>query len=62
MLDIVDGRGKKETVTKNKNRASIKEYFTKNPGNTMTECARVLGLNLVTVSRHVKALQSGGEK
>ena len=45
-----------------KNLTDIKEYFEKNPYSTQADCARVLGLNPVTVNRHVKTLRQEMKK
>lgn len=45
-----------------KNLADIKEYFEKNPYSTQADCARALGLNPVTVNRHVKTLRQEMKK
>ena len=52
-----ENTGKK--IVGERNRARIKKWFTVNPGRTISECSRALGLTWQTVKKHVVAIQKG---
>lgn len=39
------------------NREAVRAYFGRNPFNRQSECAAELGLSVMTVSRHVRAIR-----
>ena len=56
MIKVSNGRGANRASLKDKNIKAVEAYFKANPGKTMAECSRVIGLSAVTVSKHVKFL------
>lgn len=40
-----------------KNKESIRSFFKNNPFCTQLECAKALGMNVMTVSKHIKSLR-----
>ena len=55
-MKVTDGRGLHTKKDEAKNRASIKKWFTDNPGSTQKECREALGLSVSTIRKHVRSL------
>lgn len=58
MIEVGDGRGLANKQESEKNRMNIVKFFKDNPGATKVQCAKSLGINKVTVARHVKIILS----
>jgi predicted transcriptional regulator len=58
---FTDGRGAHSTALKNKNRATIKKWIEKNPGETMTRCMNETGLSYPTIMNHLKEMREEAE-
>lgn len=56
-LKIKDGRGENMRSLRDSNRELIVNWFIDNPDSTQKECAEGLGLSLVTVWNHLKAIR-----
>jgi len=53
-----ENTGKK--IVGERNRKRVEKWFTSNPGRTVAECSRALGLTWKTVKKHVVAIQKEG--
>ena len=56
-MEIKDGRGQKQMEEGAENKNAVKCYFKDNPGSTITECCRTLGLTYLTVKKHINSLK-----
>lgn len=60
MLDVRTGYDVGSNRIGNKNKDRVKRWFISNPGETIAECSRALGLTWQTVKKHVVAIQKEG--
>lgn len=51
--------GKMKTEEGEKNREAVFVFLRDNPGAKQRDCAKLLGFNVMTVSKHVKAIRAG---
>lgn len=42
----------------NKNKERVRKWFLSNPGETIADCSRALGLNWQTVKKHVVSIKN----
>jgi len=51
--------GDQKIEERERNRTAIFMFFRENPASKQIDCAKVLGMNPVTINKHVKAIRSG---
>lgn len=59
MIDVKKDKTKGMRAVREMNKARVKKWFLTNPGMTVADCARALGLTWQTVKKHVMAIQAG---
>lgn len=59
MIEVGEWKGDGKKIVGRRNRNRVEKWFIGNPGMTVADCARALGLTWQTVKKHVVAIQKG---
>lgn len=58
MIEVGEWKGDGKKIVGKRNRNRVEKWFIANPGMTVADCARALGLTWQTVKKHVIAINN----